>query len=170
MENNEINPNSPYQPNPGSNPSIYDRDLVITPMSGEFLRETAKWAKFLSILGLIGMGFYLIMVVFFFLYSLGASTAYGNGFNTVAMLPLLITAIIVIALYIAPIWWLYKFGTNLTSALNTRNNDQLTTSFQFLKRHYKFIGIMAIVMLGLYILSFIGLLATGFLAVLADKA
>ena len=86
------------------------------------------------------------------------------------MLPLLITAIIVIALYIAPIWWLYKFGTNLTSALNTRNNDQLTTSFQFLKRHYKFIGIMAIVMLGLYILSFIGLLATGFLAVLADKA
>jgi hypothetical protein len=29
---------------------------------------------------------------------------------------------------------------------------------------------MAIVMLGLYILSFIGLLATGFLAVLADKA
>lgn len=170
MENNEINPNSPYQPNPGSNPSIYDRDLVITPTSGEFLRETAKWAKFLSILGLIGMGFYLLMVVLFFLYSLGASTTYGNGFNTVAMLPLLITAIIVIALYIAPIWWLYKFGTNLTSALNTRNNDQLTTSFQFLKRHYKFIGIMAIVMLGLYILSFIGLLATGFLAVLADKA
>src|SRR5690606_42063079 len=84
--------------------------------------------------------------------------------NAFAMIPFLLMMIIMIGLYFAPILWLYKFAKNLQDAINMRNSDQLTTSFNFLKKHYKFIGILAIVMLGLYLLSFFGLLATGVLS------
>ena len=163
MENNQNSFEQADNINPQNNP-YSNYDLKIGPVAIEYLRETSKWAKFLSILGMIGMAFYLVVAFFMMLYFIGNSSTSREQVNAFAMIPFLLMMIIMIGLYFAPILWLYKFAKNLQDAINMRNSDQLTTAFNFLKKHYKFIGILAIVMLGLYLLSFFGLLATGVLS------
>ncbi|MBV2225421.1 MAG: hypothetical protein KUL85_01070 [Sphingobacterium mizutaii] len=166
MENDENNFGQPENINQQNNP-YQNYDLKIGPVAIEYLRETAKWTKFLSILGMIGMAIYLVVAFFMFLYFIGNSSTSREQVNAFAMIPFLLMMIIMIALYFAPILWLYKFSKNLQEAINLRNSDHLTTAFNFLKKHYKFIGILAIIMVGLYLLSFFGLLATGILSKMA---
>ena len=175
MENNENfegkNLDSNNESNPGLNPSHFDRELKVTPISTEYLREIAKWTKFLSILGMIGMAFYVLVGIFMtILFYLGSSFGPSqNNAGAVAILPLLFMMIIICAIYIAPIWWLYKFSSNLNQAIILKNTEQLTTAFSFLNKHYKFIGIMTLIVIGLYILGFIGIIGSGVLTTLMAR-
>ena len=174
MENNENfegkNLDSNNESNPGLNPSHFDRELKVTPISTEYLREVAKWTKFLSILGMIGMAFYVLMGIIMSLVYFGSSFGTSqNNVGAVAMIPLLFMMIIICAIYIAPIWWLYKFSTNLQQAIILKNTEQLTTAFSFLKKHYKFIGIMTLIVIGLYILGFIGIIGSAVLTTLMAR-
>lgn len=126
----------------------------------DFLRETAKWAGFLAIIGFIGIGLMVIIALFFgaamaSLSSLGSGGmggAIGGGFFTVIYL-------IMAALYFFPVYYLYKFSSNMKRALQLKDEDTLTKSFEYLKSHYKFIGILTIILLSFYLLLFlIGLL------------
>jgi len=166
MENNQNNDNtlsSPEDSNPSSNPSGLLPEIKLTPLSIEFLREAAKWSKILAILGLIGIGFYLLIIIFFSLFYVGFSSNFGSNQFGLTMIPMLLIMIIIIALYFAPIWWLFKFGSNLQEALNSRSTEQLTIAFKYLQKHYKYIGIMFIIGIILYFLSFIGLITSGVL-------
>jgi hypothetical protein len=62
-----------------------------------------------------------------------------------------------------PVYYLNKFASNAKIACATNDSDKLTVSFQYLKSHYKFIGI--IVIFSLYflmiIIAFIGGAAMG---------
>lgn len=122
-------------------------ELRIDRISREFLAETAKWANFLSILGFIGIG--LMMVVALFIMVIGASTSFGpfGGGVFVGIFYILIAGF-----YFVPINYLYKFSSNMKNALRTNNQASLTSSFEYIKSHYKFIGILTIVIMGIYIL------------------
>jgi hypothetical protein len=125
----------------------------------EFLREAAKWTGFLAIIGFIGIGLMVIGALFFgtILASLGGAGAglggaVGGGFITVIYL-------LVAALYFFPVYYMYKFSVNMKRALQMNDEDTLTKAFEYLKSHYKFIGILTIVLLSFYLLLFlIGLL------------
>ncbi len=63
--------------------------------------------------------------------------------------------VIVALLYFFPIYYLNKFAVNVKRAISSNDSAQMTEAFRFLKSHYKFIGILMIIMLSIYALIFI---------------
>ena len=49
----------------------------------------------------------------------------------------------------------------MKSALRSNNQAELTKAFEYLKSHYKFIGILTIIVFGLYILAIFGAMIAG---------
>jgi hypothetical protein len=135
-------------------------ELQIDQQSISYLGETAKWAKFLSIVGFILCGFMLIAAIFAgtvlaTLSQMGGGYSAGtfmNGFGGILAFVYIVLAL----LYFFPCLYLFKFSGKMQFAL--RNNDQTTlnTSFGHLKSCFKFVGILTIVFLGIYLLVFIG--------------
>ncbi|MGK7392423.1 MAG: DUF5362 family protein [Candidatus Cyclobacteriaceae bacterium M2_1C_046] len=111
------------------------------------LNEMRKWTFFLAILGFIGVAFMVIAALFIgsFIDASGQEMPVPHGALTGLYL---LFAII----YFFPILYLYKFSTSTKKAVHEKSEYELTSAFTNLKRHYKFIGIIAIVMLTVYVL------------------
>jgi len=124
-----------------------EESLMLSPVGVSYLLETAKWTKFLSILGFIGMGFMVIGGLF-------ASVAMSRFGGSQSLL-IGVMYIVMAAIYFFPILYLYKFSNDLKEALNRNNSSQLELALGNLKSHYKFIGILTIVLLGIYLLVFL---------------
>jgi membrane-anchored glycerophosphoryl diester phosphodiesterase (GDPDase) len=132
-------------------------EMQLTDKAKDFLREVGKWANFLSILGFIYLA---LMVIFAFVVGATGSTTLMNpggnpGIEQVS--PVFMTVIILIAIVIMffPIYYLNKFAVNLKRAYRENSTEYLTNSFEYLKSHYKFVGIMTIVFLSFYVLMLI---------------
>lgn len=135
-------------------------NLVIDWRSKEFLKETAKWTKFLAILGFVGIG---LMVLGSFVMLFAPSSLMSNGdfpFGGKIFMMLLYLAFAV--LYYFPISYLYQFSENTKKAIENNDNNAIRDAFEFLKSHYKFMGILTIILLSFYaIMIFIGLIGAG---------
>ena len=114
------------------------------------LNETRKWTMFIAILGFIGIGFFII-----------ASLFVGTLFN-MAKQPLPFPSIYLTVLYILlgiiyffPFYYLYRFSVKAKDALRTGLTADLSLAFINLKSHYKFLGILCIIVLSFYVLAFI---------------
>ncbi|HEX6180829.1 MAG TPA: hypothetical protein VFZ47_06245 [Chitinophagaceae bacterium] len=135
-------------------------DLHLDQQSQGYLSETAKWAKFLSILGfiMIGLFFILILVGGAAAFSSFDELGYYGNFGAAEI----IIFLVIMALAVIPYIYLYRFAVKMQVAL--RNNDQanLTSSFSNLKSCYKYVGIFTIVILSFYLILFIyGILRMG---------
>ena len=135
-------------------------NLVIDWRSKEFLKETAKWTKFLAILGFVGIGLMVLgsLVMLFSPSSLRSNKEFplwGKIFIMHLYLPLAF-------LYNFPISYLYQFSENTKKAIENNDNNAIRDAFEFLKSHYKFMGILTIILLSFYaIIIFIGLIGAG---------
>ena len=69
-------------------------------------------------------------------------------------------------LYFIPVYYLYKYSTNMKTALQFGDNNLVAEAFVNLKSHHKFLGISIIVILSLYLLILIG----GIFAIAASAA
>lgn len=116
-----------------------------------YLAETAKWAKFLSIIGFIGMG--LMVIMGFFMGSIIANKAYMLGMSGgegLLMSSFSFIYIVIAAIYIYPLWKLYQFADLSKRALVTNDSSLLTSALEAQKSMFKFMGILTIVMLAIY--------------------
>ncbi len=116
-----------------------------------YLSEIAKWAKFLSIVGFIIIGF--IVVAALAVLAVGSSFGsfmYGIGSGVIAFIYLLFAA-----LYFFPVYYLYQSSQSIKKGLRDEDEVMLTTGFSNLKSHFKFIGILTIIVISLYALIFI---------------
>jgi hypothetical protein len=142
----------------------HNNEMKLNETAAGFLRESAKWSMFLAILGFVGVAFMLIAGIF--MGTIMASLPMGNemgdrmGSNPFSMMPGLIAVlyIIIAVLYSFPIYYLYKYADKTKIALQTANSDVLTEGLGYLKSHHKFLGIMMIVVISLYILMFLGMI------------
>jgi len=125
-----------------------------------FLKETAKWAYFLSILGYIGIGLIAMVAIFAgALFSfIGNMTQEMNGFGAIGGSFISGLYLMLAILYFFPVYYLNKFASNAKAALRNNDSELLTSSFEYLKSHYKFIGILAIVMMCMYALIIVGVI------------
>ena len=134
-----------------NNPITQLEQLTITSASKNFLRETAKWAFFLSIMGFIMIGFMLILSIF-------ANTIFGMAAAMQPGVPqnfgmiMTITYLVLAVIYFFPVYYLLQFSNKMKKALQTKNDDTLANAFEMLKSHYKFIGVFTIITISLYIL------------------
>jgi len=131
-----------------------DSNLYLNQEAQGFLKETAKWAYFLSIMGFIGIGFMVVLALFIgtifsTLNSMSGSMTpmMGIGTGFISGLYLLIAL-----LYFFPVYYLFKFSSNLKKAFKSNDNDLIHSSFEYLKSHYKFIGIFTLVFVVIYAL------------------
>ena len=137
--------------------SVFDDfELRLNESSKKFLRETAKWAFILSIIGFIFIGIFVFIAVFF-LVMYAAINSNVNPFarNGLSVEFVVIVYFVLAVLYFFPIFYLYKFSRKMKSALLEKNTEDLTAAFSNLKSHYKFIGIMVLFFIGIYALLFI---------------
>ncbi|MBP4141550.1 hypothetical protein MW871_05825 [Flavobacterium sp. I-SCBP12n] len=141
------------------NSVIESFEMKLNVSAKDFLKETAKWAYFLSIIGYIGIAF--LVVIALFAGTLFAAMAKINPAVGMmgASFGIMITVIylIIAAIYFFPVYYLNKFASNAKLALKNNDSETLATSFGYLKSHYKFIGIMTVIIFSLYLLIFVGM-------------
>lgn len=113
------------------------------------LLESARWGKFLAIVGYILVGF---LILAGFLIMLGFSFA-GRFSGT--RFPMGIAGflyIVMAILYFFPVNYLYNFSDQIKKGLESNNQQSVTSGFTHLKSMFKFIGILTIVILAVYAL------------------
>lgn len=137
-------------------------ELAIDHESSSYLTETARWAKFLSIVGFVTCG--LLAIASFFIgaimarsasalapYSTDGTAAIGGV--TSAFITALYLAIAL--LYFFPCLYLYQFSVRLKTALRDNDQVQLNQSLKSQKSLFKFVGILTIIVLSFYALALI---------------
>lgn len=142
------------------NQNLISNELRIDEFAQIQLTETAKWAKFLAILGFIG-SVLIVLIAFAIPSMLGGpsnlaieTTEFGFVFTIIYL--------IAGALYFFISLYLYRFAVGILRALASTSQDELNIAFKNHKMVYKSVGIITIVYLGimflLFILGFIGAL------------
>lgn len=129
-------------------------NLSITNLSESYLLSAAKWSKFLAIVGFIMIGFMVIFGVSF----MGIFKTLGEYQNT-SMVPMMgamsymwIIYIILGAIYFFPTYYLLIFANKTKQALVEKNQILLEEGFKNMKRLAKFVGILTIVIIVLYVI------------------
>jgi hypothetical protein len=135
-------------------PSTALFSLSIDPITKAHLSETARWARFLALVGLIFLALMVLMGVFgsamMFSTSL-AETQYGGlGAGLFAGY-----MIVVVAIWFFPLFFTMKFATQMRRALAGNDQQALNTSFQNLKICFRFMGILTIIGLSFMVIAIV---------------
>jgi len=144
-------PPAPPQPpvQPPQPPREPHRDLL-TPGMIEALRLTKPWVRFLSILGFVSVGFMLLvaagMVVF------GVVQMAKAGAEGAVLLGMAAVYVVFAILYLFPSRYLYQYASAIERVATARfKSPEVEQALRLQKSFWKFAGIMALVMLVLYI-------------------
>ncbi len=135
-------------------------ELEISEKSRAYLKETGNWAYFFSILGFIFIGLLFIgslvvSVMFSFLDNENLPAISGLTFG--------IVYIIFSIILFFPILYLYRFSTNMKSALENSESLNLEIAFKNIRSHYKFVGYYIIIMILIYVIAAVIMLFSGML-------
>ncbi|NJB87066.1 hypothetical protein GGR26_002843 [Lewinella marina] len=139
----------------------YGRGPELLPQGAANLRKAGKWGRFLGVLSMAGIGFFLVVMVLFggtfmAVSGLGAATG-GGGFMTGV---LVIYALVFLFLFYLS-YLLYQFGSEAVAAVDNGSPQSVTDAFGALARLFKLYGILAIFYLGSTVLAFLSMLFTG---------
>lgn len=123
---------------------------------------TAKWSKFLAIVGFVGLG---LMAVWAFLMISGASfidslikgQTFISAYTGVVYL-------LVGLLYLFPILYLLRFANNTKRAVMADDEAAMEEALINQRKMYKFMGVLMIVVLSIYALSALILIPVGLFA------
>lgn len=122
-----------------------ENELILTKADRNNFLETAKWGKFLGIIGFIMSGFVV----------LAGLSMFGGAFDEVypgigggiAIIYLLASL-----LYIFPSLYTYRFSTKLKEGLQQNDQELCSDAYNNLRKLFLFMGIMTIIVLSLYLL------------------
>ena len=132
--------------------------LIINIEISSFLKETAKWAKFIAVFMFIMAG---IIVLIGLVMATSGSVLLHRYFPFGGIIGVVYCALALI--YYFPAKYLYDFATYIKQALYFNEQASLDYAFNRLKAHYKFIGILMVIVLCLYALIFVVAIAAGIL-------
>lgn len=128
------------------------KKLTLNENSISNLEIIRKWSLFFSILGFIWMGFMVLMMIGLSFVPFGIPGANAMGPGKYAMIPAIVIVLVMCALYFFPILYLYKFSNYSKIAIKNLDTESADLAFKYLKMHFQFIGILTIIVLGLYLL------------------
>ena len=147
MEENESLPSAASAETP--------KQLVIDQSAKMFLGETAKWGKFLAIIGFVFCGLILVGALFLF-FAGGSMTSAFKGMNPalagVATGFIGFIYLLLALIYYFPSKYLYDFSIYIKQAIALEDQESLNYAFERMKSLYKFWAILMIVLLSFYAL------------------
>lgn len=118
----------------------------------EQLKGLRKWTNILSIMGIVFIGIFLIITIFVI------TKPIISGHFGISFMPLLL----VIAIYIFPVYYLFKFSLLSKKAISNFDNLSLSNAIKYLKMHYSFITIFLIITIVINIIVFLFFGSIGF--------
>jgi hypothetical protein len=131
-------------------------DLQIDEQGQTHLKETAMWAKFIAIVGII-LSVFLCFAAFFMgaLLSRFSTNPYGRSGSAAALSAGFITVfyLIIAVVFFFISLYLYRFATKMKQALQTADQLSLNQSFQNIKVYFRILGIITVLYVGLIGLS-----------------
>lgn len=138
-----------------------EQNLELNQLAKDALREGAKWTFFLSIMGFIGVGI-MVLAAIFMTIALSSVPSELDSYGMFGAMKGFISLfyLLMAVLYFFPIYYLYKYSSNVKTALQFNDSNLLADAFVNLKSHHKFLGISIIVILSLYLLIIIGAVIT----------
>ena len=120
--------------------------LVLTSKAKGFLREISKWTFFFSILGFINIALFVLSPML-------DLAGQQQGIPNLGLI-LGVFYLVIAILMIFPVVYLFKFSRKMKEALTTKSDAILADAFENLKSHFKFIGVLTIIVISLYVLLF----------------
>lgn len=132
-------------------------NLLLTDEAVDALKISSKWTLFLSILGFIGIAFLLLFGIYTstIVSSMSAmmpEAGMMGGFTSYISLIYIVLAVV----YFIPIYYIFQYSNKMKNAISTQNSILLSEALIALKSHHKALGIIAIVVISLYIIMFFG--------------
>jgi hypothetical protein len=128
-----------------------DGNVTLDTEANQHLIEASKWANFLAIVGFVMLGLMLLGSLFM----IGAASSYGGFYGGGSPIVAGIVYLGMIALYFFPTYYLYLFAKKIKSGINSSSEITVTQAFGYLKSMFKFMGILTIVIISIYILFFL---------------
>lgn len=122
-------------------------ELQVDNSVSDYLRETARWAKFLAITGFVFCG--LIALGILGSAMTGNRSQMGNEYSYLVGL---VGLVLCLPILFFPCLYLYNFATRMQHALRGNDQEQLIRSFRNLKACYRFMGILTIIYIAMMIL------------------
>jgi hypothetical protein len=137
-------------------------ELQLDQPSTAYLGEAAKWAKFLAIMGFIFCAFMAVAALFAGSMMSAMMASAGSGFGSMYGSGV-ITVIYLLgaALYFFPCLFLFRFATQMQDAIRNHEQAKLQGSLKNLKSCFRFLGILTIVVIAIYVLILVGVLVVG---------
>ena len=114
-------------------------NLTLTNNAVFFLKQSAPWIKFISILGFVYCGLIIVIGLVSVVFMLN---------EPMTLLIALLYFALAIVMYF-PLNFLYKYASNLKYFCESGNSAELETAFNMQKKFWKFQGIMTIIGIGL---------------------
>ncbi len=133
--------------------------LAIDPIIKTHLSETARWGKFLAIVGFIMCGLIIVGGITLATTVGNMERTYGSdigpSFGRTFGPAFIVVYIIVAIIYFFPCLFLLRFSNKMKTALAADSQADLTLSFQNLKVLFRYVGILTIILLAIYLLAII---------------
>jgi hypothetical protein len=130
--------------------------LTIDPVTKTHLTETARWARFLAIFGMIVLGLGLIVSLMgatiftrFFGFPTGVEDDSATTMDAVRI-GMVVGTVILSAVAFFPLLFLLRFANAMHRAIAANDQGRLNESFQNLKVYFRYLGIVVIIFLVIY--------------------
>lgn len=144
-----MNSEEPMTPETNPRPS-----LELTESDLKMLESAAKWARLLAIVGFVGLGF---MVLLAFTFGSLMSVLIPEDMDMALPVPVAFYAglyLFFAIIYFFPVLYLYNFARSTQKAIAQMDQSKLSSALRSLNSHYRYIGVLMLIVLALYGLFF----------------
>jgi len=139
--------------------NLLSNDLQVDELVQKHLSETAKWARFLAIVGYVFSSLCGLAGIFG-LFSSGTRETRRSYFETTARQDLSPVYSAILLIVMAVVWFLtsfytFRFADKMKTAFISSDQFSFVDSFANLSRNYRLLGIVTIVYLALVALALV---------------
>ncbi len=144
------------------NQDLLNNDLQVSPGGLSYLTESARWGKFLAIMGfilcgLMGLLAFFIPVVF---TQIPPYNSMSSSMSSGVKVGMTIVYLFLALMMFFPCFYLYKFSVKMQSAVKAVSQENFDESLMNLKSMFKFYGVFTIIILSVYALIIIASILT----------
>ncbi|HZH97110.1 MAG TPA: hypothetical protein VEY06_14560 [Flavisolibacter sp.] len=135
-------------------------NLSIEPVTKAHLNETAKWARFLAISGMVFLGLAVVGILFFAYYISSVAPSIEGQYSSQGMLAgfgvgVALFYLLLLGVWFFPLLFLLRFANKMKVALAGNDQTALNSAVQNLKMCLRYIGILTIIILALYAIGIV---------------
>ncbi len=146
--------------------SLENKKVEIGQEALGYFDTTRKWTMFFAILGFVILGLMLVggLVAVTFVRKLASGMSGMEGMEGMgslgaaggmASIMLIIMFLIIAVISFFPYFYLLKFSQHAKRAVSTLDANEMTLAFKNIKSYWKYLGILVIILLAVYLIIFL---------------